>query len=52
MGLRMTVNSKKIIEEAQIQGYSTESIKRSIMALVLKNEIQELNQGKFLKRIR
>ena len=52
MGLRMTVNSKKIVEEAQIQGYSTEAIKRSIMALVLKNEIQELNQGKFLKRIR
>jgi hypothetical protein len=30
----MTVNSKKILEEALDQGYSDESIKRAIMAMV------------------
>jgi DNA replication licensing factor MCM5 len=52
MGLRMTVNARKIIEEAHAQGYSDESVKRAIMAMVMKSELQELNQRKMLKRIR
>lgn len=30
----MTVNSKKILEESLVQGYSDESMKRAIMAMV------------------
>lgn len=52
MGLRMTVNTKKILEEAHTQGYSNEAVKRGIMALISKQELQELNQGKMLRRIR
>jgi DNA replication licensing factor MCM5 len=52
MGLRMTVNAKKIVEEAHLQGYSHEAVKRAIGAMVMRNELQELNQRKMLKRIR
>jgi DNA replication licensing factor MCM5 len=52
MGLRMTVNAKKIVEEAHLQGYSDESVKRAIAAMVMRSELQELNQRKMLKRIR
>jgi len=52
MGLRVTVNAKQMIEEAQTQGYSSEAIKRGIFGLVQRGDIQELNQGKILRRIR
>eukprot|EP01036_Dinobryon_divergens_P033477 gene33477-43263_t len=52
MGLRVTVNAKQIMEEAQTQGYTAESVKRGIFGLVQKGDIQELNLGKILKRVR
>ena len=52
VGLRMTVNAKKIVEEALVQGFHDEAVKRAIAAMVMRNELQELNQRKILKRIR
>lgn len=52
MGLRVTMNAKNLIEEALIQGYSNEAVNRALSAMVLRNEILELNQRKILKRIR
>ena len=52
MGIRMTVNAKHLIEEALIQGLSNEAVNRALSAMVLRNEIIELNQRKILKRIR
>lgn len=52
MGMRTTVNAKKIIEEALVQGYTDDSVKRALSAMIMRNEVQELNQRKLLKRIR
>lgn len=52
MGIRMTVNTKKVMEEAHTQGYSEDSVKRAIAAMVMRSELQECNQRKMLKRIR
>lgn len=52
IGIRMTVNAKKVMEEALVQGYQDDAIKRAVAAMVLRNELQELNQRKVLKRIR
>ena len=52
LALRMTVNTRKIVEEANAMGHSYESIKRAISAMVMRHELQELNQQKLLKRIR
>jgi DNA replication licensing factor MCM5 len=52
LGLKMTSSSKQIIEEAIAQGYQVDAVRRGIIAMVSKNELQELNQGKLLKRIR
>jgi DNA replication licensing factor MCM5 len=52
LGLRMTVNGKKITEEALAQGHADETVKRAIAAMVMKGELVELNQGKLLKRVR
>ena len=52
MGLRITVSTKKITDEASVQGYKSDTVMRCIMSLVARNEMQELNQGKVLKRIR
>ena len=52
LGLRMTVNTRKIVEEANAMGHSYESIKRAISAMVMRSELQELNQQKLLKRVR
>lgn len=52
VGIRMTVNTKKLLEEALHQGYSDEATRRAIAAMVMRNEFQELNQRKVLKRIR
>lgn len=52
LGLKMTVNTKKIIEEALVQGHSDEAIKCAISVMIMKGELQELNQRKLLRRIR
>eukprot|EP01038_Epipyxis_sp_PR26KG_P005704 gene5704-7872_t len=52
LGLRMTANTKQIQEEALVLGFSIDTIRRVIKAMVMKDEILELNQGKMLKRIR
>ena len=52
MGMRMTVNAENLVEEALVSGFSTESINRALSAMVLRNEVIELNQRKILKRIK
>ena len=52
MGLRTTVNTKKVMEEAVLQGHSEESLKRAINAMVMRAELLECNQRKMLKRVR
>lgn len=52
MGLRMTVNAKKIIEEALVLGHGDDVVKRAIAAMVVRGEIMELNQHKLLRRLR
>ena len=51
LGLRLVINSKQVIEEAQLQGYSNESLKHAIAAMVLRREVVEKNQGKLLMRV-
>lgn len=52
IAIRMTVNAKKVYEEALIQGYSDDSVHRAVAAMVLRHELQELNQRKLLRRIK
>ena len=52
MGLKMSVNTKSVVEEAQLQGFSIDSVKRAIAAMVMRNEVEERNQHKQLRRIR
>jgi len=52
MGLRTTVNTKKVMEEAALQGHSDDSLKRAINAMVMRQELVECNQRKMLKRVR
>lgn len=52
MGLRTTVNTKKVIEEAVLQGHSDESLRRAISSMVMRAELLECNQRKMLKRVR
>merc|ERR1711871_1023753 len=51
LGLRLVINSKQVIEEAQLQGYSNDSVKHAIAAMVLRREVVEKNQGKLLMRV-
>ena len=52
LGLRMTVNTKQILEEAQVQGYPAEVMRRAINAMLVRSELTERNQGKLLMRIK
>jgi DNA replication licensing factor MCM5 len=52
MGLRESTGTKRLLEEGQSQGHASEALKRGIMAMVMRNELQELNQGKMVRRIR
>lgn len=52
MGLRTTVNTKKVMEEAALQGHSDDSLRRAINAMVMRAELLECNQRKMLKRLR
>jgi DNA replication licensing factor MCM5 len=48
---QVTVSAKKIIEEAQLQGYTIEVMKTGIRAMVMRGEMQELKQGTILRRL-
>ena len=50
MGLKMSVNTKAVVEEAQMQGFSIDSVKRASAAMVMRNEVEERNQHKQLRR--
>jgi DNA replication licensing factor MCM5 len=52
IAVRSTANAKRIVEEALVQGHTDDSIRRAIAAMVMRSELQELNQRKLLKRIR
>eukprot|EP01042_Synura_sphagnicola_P002479 gene2479-2980_t len=52
LGLRMTVNTKLILEEAHNQGYDDVAVRRAVIGMSMRNELVELNQGKFLRRLR
>jgi DNA replication licensing factor MCM5 len=52
LGLRLSTHSKQVVEEATLQGYSSDAVKCAIAAMVLRNEIVEKNQGKLLMRIK
>ena len=52
VGIKTTANTKKITEEALVQGYTEDSIRKAIHAMVMKSELQELNYRKMLRRLR
>lgn len=52
LGLRESTGTKRLLEEGQSQGHASEALKRGIMAMVMRHELQELNQGKMVRRIR
>lgn len=52
LSVRMTVAAKSLIEEGQSHGMSSDALKRAIGVMVQRNELQELNQQKILKRLR
>lgn len=52
MGLRQTLNAKRVIEEAQGQGYKAEAVQRAIAAMIMRSELMEHGGRKLLKRIR
>lgn len=49
---KMTVPAKRILEEAQMKGFNVDVVRTCIRAMVLRNEVQEIYQGKMLKRLR
>lgn len=52
IGMRESTGTKRLLEEGLSQGHGVEALKRGIMAMVMRNELQELNQGKTVRRIR
>ena len=53
LGLRMTVNTKHIMEEATVQkDYQNDSMRRAIAAMTSRGELVEKNQGKLLVRVK
>lgn len=52
LSLRMTMNGKKLMEDAVVQGFNEDAIRRAIAGMVTKGELQELKQRKILKRVR
>lgn len=52
MGLRMSVSLKALLETAQSQGHNPDAVRRGVMAMVMRQEMQEINQGKVLRRVR
>jgi DNA replication licensing factor MCM5 len=51
MGLKTNIARKKIVEEAQLQGMTINIIRTAITAMVMRGEIQELYQGKMIRRL-
>ena len=51
LGRRLVINSKQVVEEALALGYSNDSIKHAIAAMVMRREVIEKNQGKLLMRV-
>jgi DNA replication licensing factor MCM5 len=52
IGMRESTGTKRLLEEGLSQGHGVDALKRGIMAMVMRNELQELNQGKTVRRIR
>ena len=52
LALKMTVNARKIVEEAHVHGFNHENISRAICAMIMRGDLQELNQRKRLRRLR
>ena len=52
LSVRMTVSAKSLVEDGLVNGLSGEALRRAIGIMVQRNELQELNQQKILKRLR
>jgi DNA replication licensing factor MCM5 len=52
LGVRVTTSSMRLIEEAVVQGFPEDAIRRAVAVMVTRGELQELNQRKMLKRVR
>ena len=52
MGLRMAINSMKLIDEARAQGFPEEAVKRGVMAMISRGEVRESHKGKTLVRLK
>eukprot|EP01034_Spumella_vulgaris_P021414 gene21414-27444_t len=52
MGLRMSVNTMKLVDEARVQGFPEEAVKRGVMAMISRGEVRESHQGKTLVRVK
>jgi len=52
IGMRESTGTKRLLEEGLSQGHGVDALKRGIMAMVMRNELQELNQWKTVRRIR
>jgi DNA replication licensing factor MCM5 len=48
----IVVNRQRILEEAISQGYSPAVVAKAISVMVTRDEIQERNKGRLIKRIR
>jgi len=48
----IVVNKQKILEEAINQGYDAMVVARALSVMVTRDEIQERNKGRLIKRIR
>jgi len=51
-GLHMTVNTRRLLEEALHQGHSDYALRKAIAFMVSRQEVQEKHQGRILRRIR
>eukprot|EP01031_Cornospumella_fuschlensis_P022281 gene22281-27244_t len=52
IGVRGTVSAKRVYEEAQLSGYSREGVRMCVRAMVMRGEMQEMQQGKILRRLK
>lgn len=52
LGIGIVVNKQRILEEAVNQGYDAMVVARALSVMVTRDEIQERNKGRLIKRIR
>jgi len=52
LGIGILVNKQRILEEAISQGYDAMGVARALSVMVTRDEIQERNKGRLIKRIR